>query len=131
MIDALKNQDQDAKNIYRFIRGQFDLCREQPVSDGLAVKILRSIYNDAKNNPASFKPREVELLRDLLPPVLDQLETHSYLVDSGVIDQVLACPHEGKAVGIAMKAFAAGNRSVDPDTVRSVVSAVRAAAPKS
>lgn len=124
---AIKASDRDGKRIYRFILGEFDKAR-QPVADEAAVKIMRTWLNEARGaGKASFSAREVELLSEMVPPVLSAAECLRYLNDNGVDAQIKDCPSNGMAIGVAMRAFSSGKRSVDGAVVKALVEGLRAA----
>ncbi|HEV3163884.1 MAG TPA: hypothetical protein VGZ22_07605 [Isosphaeraceae bacterium] len=126
--DAMRAHDPHAKNLYRFLLGQFDREPEQPVGDDRALKIMRGFLNEALENPkgTSFPAEEIAILKQLVPASLDQAQTQEYLVSQNLVESIRSAPKEGQAMGIAMKAFAAAGLTVDSATVKAVVTELRA-----
>ncbi len=127
LMHAIKNKDKDGKTIYRFIKGALDQFPTQPVPDEVAIKMMRSYLNDAESGVSqSFSEREIVLLKEMVPPVLDAVACLVYLDECHVTDQIRGCQKEGMAMGIAMRSFAQGKRVVDSAIVKGVVAAIRA-----
>lgn len=129
MIDAAKNRADDDKKAYRFLKGKFDNAHTQPVPDKDAINMLRSLYTDAKANPASFTAREIEIIGSLIPETLDAKATLSFLESSAIAEQIRSCPREGQAMGVAMKAFSQENMLVDSEHVKAAIASIRSAVP--
>lgn len=126
--EAMRANDAHAKNLYRFLLGQFDREPTQPVPDERAIKIMRGFLTEATENPqgTSFTPEEVALLKQLVPASLDPAQTRQFLETQGLVDAIRAAPKEGQAMGVAMKAFSAAGQTVDSATVKTVVAEIRA-----
>lgn len=116
---AIRNRDQPRKDIFRFLKGRLD--QTVGPTDEVATKLIRSLLNEAKENPTAFSAVEVAEMSDLVPSLLTEEKTLEGLV--AVLDDMAAAKNDGQAMGIAMKALK--GLPVDSEIVKQIVARTR------
>lgn len=120
LLVAMKNRDQPRKDILRFLKGKMDLI--YPLTDEAATKMIRSLLNDAKENPTGFTETDLSEMSNLVPPLLAVDQTLA-LLGEDLIEGVRAAKAHGQAVGIVMKALK--GQPLDSGVVSSIVTKLR------
>ncbi len=142
IIQAMKTKDTVTKDVLRVALGQIQtessngvMAEDQKVNvvrkliksnqqtlDGMNEKDSSTWSNEWHESQMKLV-MEMEVLRKLLPTVLNEVETRDYLIKQGV--ELKSAKSDGQAIGTAMKAFKASGVAVDSTVVKQVVEGLR------
>ncbi|WP_435009792.1 GatB/YqeY domain-containing protein [Tundrisphaera lichenicola] len=119
--DAMKAKDALRTSVLRYWIAQLTLGSGEEMPDADAIKKMRGVIKEAKSGQTTWKPEEVALIQEWVPPSLGPDQIAEALRQ--VSEQIKAAPKEGMAIGLAMKALA--GQPVDSDDVRAAVASIR------
>lgn len=119
--DAMKARDAVKTGFLRYWIAQFTLGDGTEMADDQAIKKMRSVLKEAKGGPTTFKPEELELIRQYVPATLTVDQIAAALAP--VADQIRSVPKDGMAMGVAMKQLA--GQAVESDDVKAAITQIR------
>lgn len=120
ITQATKARDQPRKDVYRFVKGKLDLLPK--LDDESAIKVIRTLLKDAKENPTQFTQLEVDEMNSLVPSLFDIDQTLAAL-DETAREGIRSAKADNQALGVAMKNLK--GKPVDSEIVRYVVLKLR------
>lgn len=134
MFAAMKAGNTVEKEILRVAVGEIttEAARAgQPASDEEIVAILRKLIKANRESLEASEDaeqratleREIEILSEIVPKVLDQEGTIAAL--QAIAPELRAAAGDGPATGIAMRHLKAASQTVDGRTVAAAVQAIR------
>lgn len=119
--ESMKARDAVRTGFLRYWIAQLTTGTGEEVPDDQAIKRMRAVLREARSGPTSFRPEELALIEEWVPPTLGRDRIEEALAP--VAESIRSAPKEGQAMGLAMKHLA--GRPVDADDVKAVVAELR------
>ena len=119
--ESMKARDTLQTQFLRYWIAQFTLGDGTEVTDAEAVKKMRSVLKEARTGQTTFRPEELELIKEWVPPTLSPEQVEQALAP--IAEQIRGAAKEGIAMGVAMKALA--GQPVESEDVKAAITSLR------
>lgn len=114
---AMKARDAVRTNFLRYWIAQLTTGTGEEVPDDQALRRMRGVLKEARSGPTSFRPEELALIEEWVPPTMSREQLKAALAP--LAEAIRSAPKEGQAMGLAMKHLS--GQPVDADDVKAVV----------